>query len=396
MADDWMRDYEADRRAVAAGNDTGTSKRHDDEAALAAAYYGGSASGVPGSGASDAPEPKGYPTDFDVADPRFDLEFVPLPPGLKQLFGDKVGRLLYWCNEVDMYYKGFFSPNKTPAVLFVTPLCLWIGCPKTGALVIGKSWSDIQSILLMSAAAVGVRCQRGHDLFLKVEKGRTDLANVIRKLTRSGAPASIVDCDGSREKSYRSEIAYVEQDKWSYELVEDPRTGLPLVQVPEKHHEHYGPLVPKLLHWFGGCNQVTLDARGVTHGIRRGGWVTPTCLFLSAHTGPQPDGRDIVRCIAIEYVSCVVNGPGFAIAVCCGTGPPQPDCIIDFDDAMAKQCVLFALERCYSFRKGQPLNVRQATNFATVKIADEARFKPELYRMKTRDDLYGLLRTATC
>lgn len=342
--------------------------------------------------------PQAYPTDFDDMDPRFGVKFASMLPEHERKFKSKIGRLLYFTAPVDSYFKGMFGATKYHMVLFVTPRSIWLGEASTGKLVVCKDILDIRTLFRLGDSGIGMRTGSGADLFFKGVPNRDRFVTVIQRLYEQkgeGATFTLVTGDGDREKSYRKEINYLKIEEWDYRLVEDPRTGLPLVPVPERHLQYYAPLAPKNLHWFGGAMHVHLDYAGKHKGTRRGCWVTPTCIFLSVHTGPKPDGSDIVRCIPIESLRFVINGPGFAIGLSIHSKPPQPDCIIDFDDLAAKRAVVFALERCFRCRSDSILVVRDAPHFDVLKLADERGFKPHLHRMATVADLYGLLRSAT-
>jgi hypothetical protein len=55
--------------------------------------------------------------------------------------------------------------------------------------------------------------------------------------------------------------------------------------------------------------------------------------------------------------------------------------------------MLQAIQLCYEFRKKQPLKVKKVLSLeGVVRIDKEKDFKPHLFIMKTRTDLYGLLR----
>jgi hypothetical protein len=344
-------------------------------------------------------DPYAFPTDFDEIDRRFNVKFVSLLPEHTAKFASKIGRLLYFTSNVDGYFKGVFGASKRAMALFVTPRCIWLGDVASGRLVICKDILDIRTLFVLGPSGVGMRTGQGADIYFKGLNDRPRFVTVVKRLfdqhEAQGTTLTIIEGSVEREESYRKEIRYLPMEEWEYALVEDPRTGLPLVRIPQQHMEHYGPLAPKNLHYFSGCFQVSVDRFKKTSGTRRGCWITPTCVFLSVHTGPKPDGKDIRRCIPVESIRFLVNGPGFSLGFNIDSKPPQPDCIIDFDDAIAKRTVMFVLERTYRFRTGQVLLSRDAPNFSVLNIVDETKFQPYLHHMKTIADLYGLLRGKT-
>jgi hypothetical protein len=156
------------------------------------------------------------------------------------------------------------------------------------------------------------------------------------------------------------------------------------------------PLLPKFLHWFGGIGHVSLARTRQPQPERRGCWLTATCLFLSEPSGPQPDGRDIRRCIGYENIHHLLLGPGNHLAITTNSGPQQPgDLLLLCDSAFQRGQICFIIERCYAFRVRQPLFVKAVDGINMLRLEDEHTFRPQLYRMATHEELDGLVRGRT-
>lgn len=452
--EDWEREYEEDRRRMAAGKDVGGGRRKDVEdddpfrgdSRGAGGYVppsiGGSSSSYGTNNTTAAPQPapgrsdssSGAPqsrkseddkiaelysqynddapksmtgsagagasqvVDPSKGDARIGLNFVPLPGSLLPMFGNKIGKYLFYCERVTAYFKGFFSPNETPMYCFVTSAALYLGDEKTGELVAARSAKSIKEIQVLGDNGLGLRMDKVLDVFLTVPTNRSELVNVLSKVASAcGAVFSTRTLSVEGEKTFRKEIKYADRKESSWVPEEDPRTGLALVEVPEAHQQPYAPICPKILHWFGGVFHIVKDWKGTNIQERRGCWLTATAIFLSKPTGPQVDGRDITRCMGIEFMAELVDGSEGALGLISDKdGPPQPHLALMFDTVELKRKMMYAIQNCYEFRKKTPIKVTKTLSLeSVVRIEKEKDFKPHLFLMKTRQDLYGLLRGKT-
>jgi hypothetical protein len=445
--EDWEREYEEDRRRMASGGTVETKGRRgagiDDDnpfqetrkapAPAPAATSSGSGYGstsVPSSvPASAAPSKEkqanneesiaAYYAQYEAPsglrgdnfsgggggggssdpslDPRFGIPRISLPQSLKPLFGEKFGDDLYFAETCIASFKGFFSPNEFPMTVFVTPHCVYLGDHQTGELVTSQRIAKLRELQLFGDTGVGIRSVQGLDLFVRMEAQRSVLANVLSKIAAaSGQAFQVRTLSSDAEKSYRKDIRYVDRKDSAWDPEEDPRSGVLLVHVPEQHQVPYAPIVPKILHWFGGVNHLFKDWKGAVVPERRGCWLTATSLFLSKPGGPQSDGRDITRCVGIEYMSELFDGPEGQLGIVAKEGPPQPHLALSFDDVELKQKMIFAIQKCYAYRKKAEIKKTRSENLErSLKIEKEKDFKPQLFQMKTRQDLFGLLRGKT-
>ena len=343
--------------------------------------------------------PRAWPKPGDSQDGRFLLPFVAMPDQHKKKFSCKIGRLLYFAADVTVAFKGWFSAAEHPMACFVTPHSIWFGDPKTGELVICRHFQKMRELILLAEKRLAILGHGGKEpdvvFSCTSDADRGELAEVIRKITRScGNPLqSVRSLDKDAAKSFRNGVTYVNPKDCVYEVVEDPRTGQELVEVPERQVPYYAPLVPKIMHWFGGVFHITKDWKGGLCKDRRGCWVTATCVFLSLPDGPQSDGRDIRRCVGIEYIGLVLLGQGGELGISVNGGPKQPDLAIVFDNIDIRDRIVHILRECYYLRARKSLNVQNAQKWANeLHIDKEKDFRPQLFVMKTRMDLYGLLR----
>ena len=327
-------------------------------------------------------------------DGRFGIPRITLPQSLKPLFGEKFGDDLYFAETCIASFKGFFSPNEFPMVLFVTPNCVYLGDPQTGELVTCQRISKLRELQFFGETGVGIRSIQGLDLFVRMEAQRASFGNVLTKITQSMSQAfQVRNLSTDAEKGFRKDIRYVDRKESAWEPEEDPRTGVLLVSVPEAHKVPYAPVVPKILHWFGGVNHLFRDWKGAINPERRGCWLTATSLYLSKPGGPQSDGRDITRCVGIEYMTELIDGPEGHLGIITKEGPAQPHLVLLFDDVEQKARMVFAIQKCFNFRKKAEIKKTRSDNMErSCKIEKEKDFKPQLFVMKTKQDLFGLLR----
>lgn len=416
--DDWERALEEDRRRMAAGQDVPTAGRRaakDDDvdtgAYTAAMSYEvddgrrAAPSLVPSApSADDYASVEAFYAQYEgaqgsggsVASGGGALTPVMLQAGLRATFGSKFGRHLYFCESVSVALKGFFSPNIEPFVMFLTLNGLYWGDGQTGELVLGRALSTLIEVLVMGDTGVGLRFRGACDICMTMPVGRGQFIVALPSVcAAAGVAVPISTRSADFEKGYRKDIKYLGRKELVWEVFEDPRTSLPLVFVPEKHVPFYTPLLPKIMHWFGGVNYITKDWKGGLVQERRGCWITATSLYLSQPAGPQTDGRDITRCIGVEFIGEVLNGVGGALAIITNAGPKQPPLTLMYDDMQTKERVITVLREIFWFRKLTELKVTRVDSIdKAIKIekASDKKEKPELFVMKTRDDLLALLR----
>lgn len=445
--EDWEREYEEDRRRLAEGKGVdvdGRRNRGDDsdpfqdssrrggyeppQIAAGSSGYGTAVATAGVACASGPAQPRGSKADedakiealysqynettagstqavardagFDAAkgDARFGVNFVALPGSYAATFGEKIGRSLFFCDAVKMFFKGFFSPNELPMVLFVTSRCLYLGDEKSGELVLGRPVAALREVQVLGDTGVGLRgSDKGVDWYMQIANAvqRQTFVSVVTKIAQyHGTTVSTRTLSVEGEKTFKKEIRYVDRKEATWTVEEDPRSGLALVEVPEQHAAPYAPIVPKILHWFGGVFHIMKDWKGGNSQERRGCWLTATALFLSKPTGPQVDGRDITRCIGIEFMEELVDASGGQLGIIPDKeGPPQPHLALLFDTPELKQKMVEAIMACYQFRKSHSIKVTKLVSLeGKLKIEKEKDFKPHLFVMKTRNDLYGLLR----
>ncbi|CUG89442.1 Hypothetical protein, putative [Bodo saltans] len=285
-------------------------------------------------------------------------------------------------------------------VCFVTKNSLYLGDPKTGEVVLSRPVRQLKDVQVLGDTGIGLRgTDKGVDWFFTVPVNRELLVKVLLKLaTGFGVPLTSRTLSVEGEKSFKKEIRYVERKEATWVPEEDPRTGLLLLEVPEQHKVPYAPLVPKLLHWFGGTFHIIKDWKGANTPERRGCWLTPTALFLCKPTGPQVDGRDITRCVGVEFMTELIDGPEGQLGIIPSTtqGPAQPHLALKFDSAELKRTMMDAIMGAYMFRMNTPIKVTKTLSLdAKMKIEKEKDHKPSLFVMKTKADLYGLLRGGT-
>jgi hypothetical protein len=348
---------------------------------------------------SSSNEPLTSNIDSSVGDPKAGLMYVAMAQSYAPKFASKMGKL-FFCEGVTAYFKGFFSPNECPMVCFVTKNCLYLGDPKSGELVLSRPIRLLKDVQVLGDTGVGLRgTDKGVDWYFSVPVNRDLLIKVLQKLVSSfGAPVNSRTLSVEGEKSFKKEIRYVDRKEATWVLEEDPRSGLLLVDVPEQHKVPYAPLVPKLLHWFGGVFHLIKDWRGTIVPERRGCWLTPTALFMCKPTGPQVDGRDITRCIGIEFMTELIDGPEGHLGVIPNTsqGPAQPHLAMNFDSSELKRNMMDAIAAAYAFRMNTQIKISKTLSLeAKMKIEKEKDHKPSLFVMKTKADLYGLLRSGT-
>jgi len=329
-------------------------------------------------------------------DTRFQLPLVPMPKSLEAKFGSKFGSDLFFAETCVAFFKGFFSPKEYSMILFVTARCIYLGDAETGELVISRSISNLRELQQLGDQGLGIRSVSGIDLYVRMPQQRDVLGRVLQKIAAFYTlSVQVRTLSADAEKAFKSDIRYVNKNDAVWEPEEDPRSGVPLVDVPEQHRIAYAPIVPKILHWFGGVNQLIRDWKG-TEMERRGCWLTATTLYLSRPGGPQSDGRDITRCIAIEYMGELFDGPEGYFGVIVKEGPAQPHLGLVFDSAEQKEKMIFAIQKCYTYRRKTALKITKCQQIERViKIEKEKDFKPQLFQMKTKQDLFQLLRGKT-
>jgi hypothetical protein len=423
--EDWEKEYERDRQRIAAGEDIGTlGKRRsdDDDPFQDRSKYTPPALGAGGPQPDPPPPPpvkrnedskeedamvaayyakydvqessKGASTSSNgVVDDRLGLPLATFPRSLEPLFSAKFGRFVYYVESVTMYYKGFFSPKERPMTCIVTPHAMYLGDPTTGELVTCRSIASIREVQLFGEVSIGLRSTDG-DIFMMMLGKRQEFVNAVQKLSNFlGTPLQLRTMPLDAEKTFKKEIQYVDRKESSWVPCEDPRTGLALVEIPQQFQASYAPLIPKILHWFGGVNQYTKDWKGSIQKERRGFWVTATSMYLCKPGGPQSDGRDITRCMGIEYIGDVFDGRDGDVGIVVKGGPQQPHLGLCFDSYDQKKKVIECISVCFNYRKKETLKITKVESLErAIKIEKEGGHKPELFIMRTKAELFGLLR----
>jgi hypothetical protein len=458
--DDWEKAYEAERAALASGGgDLRNARRfrQNNEEDIFAAYYGNSSSAQPNnnnnntnnSSSTSKPEaevfvsqqpktedvlPKGrrdaalddlyrggssssssskgpgsFPEDDDPRDCRYDLAFEAVPQHLSAMFRDRISPYCFFVEPCEFYVRGaVFGQNKLAALAVVTSHGVHFFDTTDGSMIVGMPIRQLGTMFVLGPQGVGLRSgnpQNKYDIFVKFQRRREVLVEIVKKLFKKykadeygeGGDLHVAEGSDEREKSYRAEVKWLKKGEFVYAIEDDPRSGLELVLVPAQHKAAYAPLVPKILHYFGGVNQISFQPNKVLSPQRRGCWITPGGIFLCLPAGPGEFGDNIRRCIYAENMRSIVLAEPNQVGVVIASGPPQPDLLLEFDGAALRSQAVFALRRIFMCRTHHPLFVRTLKGgenaAASLKLADETKFQPSFEPMFTVGQLVGHLQS---
>ncbi|EAN94711.1 hypothetical protein Tc00.1047053511827.30 [Trypanosoma cruzi] len=457
--DDWEKEYEADRRRLAEGKDVIFDVRRNDAAAdvfeekkdvssHAVPTGGSGTSAMPGfvpasfgpttktvepSRTGDVAPPVAVPCDDDeeeirklyaqygdddslprnrramsdeegdertqdykLHDARFSLTCLPPGWNLCGLFGKKLGRRLFFAETVTSPFKGFLASKESLVGCFVTPNCVYLGDVQTGAMIICVDILRLHEMHIFDGLAVGLKTLDGLELFLQLPKHAERLVEILQKISAFWkVNVKVVRSTTDAAKVFKKEMRLVEKKSQAWRLVEDPRTGLRIVNLTGKFVNILSPIASKILHWVGFVNQLSKDWKGSKKAQRRCAWVTATCFFVAREEGLAGDARNIKHCVAMQYMTELYAGPGGELGIVAAAGPPQPPISVTFESEEEKNAVLFIFQECYNYRNGggsvkvtRVDSVEEKIRF--MKAVGEAR--PQLFLMRPQKELYDFLR----
>lgn len=331
-----------------------------------------------------------------VHDVQFNLDCLPSGWNLSFLFGSKIGRRLFFAETIKTIFKGLFSSKETLVGCFVTPNCVYIGDVKTGALVHGVDIQSLYEVHVFDGLAVGMRTLDGFKLYLQTQQHTERLVDILRRITSYWrVNVAIMSTTADQAEIFRKGMRLVRKKSHKWELVEDPRTGLRVVNIPEEFRKSFASIASKILHWFGPLKQMSTDWKGSKTKRPRCAWVTPTCFFLAKTGGPGSGGCDITACVAIEYMTEIYVGPAGELGVAAAAGPPQPPLFVVFDSGEERNKVLVIFQECYNYRHGgghikvTPLDSIEAKKQHEKRSSDAC---PHLFCMRPQKELYEFLR----
>lgn len=405
--------------------------------ALVSSFSFSTSTATPTTPASVAPG--GYPSDESTSDPRwFNLPFEQVPEKHRALFRDRISPFCFFAHDCYHYTKAFIGTSKHNGLAVVTSHGITVFDVESGAAVGGIAIGNLATLYVVGPGGIGMRSKAKTDYFIKFDTRRERFVEIVKQLyTRVAVPPPPADSvesqyfarggggggddgpklntiEGSdeKEKAYRGEMSsndqFVKAGNFNWVLGDDVRSGLELIFVPNEHRVAYAPLcvpsAPKLLHHFGGVNQLTLTpgagkkAPPMYGPQRRGCWITPSALFMSLPQGPGDFGQGIRRAVYIEFlrsviVSAVPSSTQMGLVI--GGGSPQPDVLLEFDSPAIRNKVLFVIRRVFTARTHQPCHVRTIndTNIKDqLRIADDSALKPVFQPMFTIPELLAHLR----
>ncbi|RNF00705.1 hypothetical protein TraAM80_07438 [Trypanosoma rangeli] len=329
-------------------------------------------------------------------DARFNITCLPLGRNLCDLFGAKMGRRVFFAGVVTSLFKGFFGSKKTLVACFVTPNCLYIGNVQTGAVIVCIDIQRLHEIHVFGDLALGLRTLDAFDLFLQVPQQTERLVDILKRIAAFWKVCvKVLRSTFDQAKVFKKEMHLIDKNSHSWRLVEDPRTGLRIVNITGQFVGIFAPIAHKILHWFGFVTELAKSWKGSTKK-RRCAWVTATCFFVAKENGPGPCGRNIIRCAAMEYMTELYVGPGVELGVVVAAGPPQPPISLMFDSEEDKNAVVFVLQECYTYRShGGSIKVTHVNSveerIRVTKAAEQ--FQLQLFRMRSTKELYEFMRS---
>ncbi|RNF18451.1 uncharacterized protein Tco025E_04471 [Trypanosoma conorhini] len=329
-------------------------------------------------------------------DARFNLTCLPSEWNLYSLFGTKMGRRLFFAEVLTSLFKGFFGSKESLVACFVTPNCVYLGDVQTGAVIACIDIQRLREVHIFDSLAVGLRTLDAFDLFLQASQHTDRLVSILQKIAGFWkVNVRVVPSTLDQAKVFKKEMQLFNKKSHTWRLVEDPRTGLRIVNIPEQFAGIFAPIALKIVHWFGFIHQSGKDWKGSKRQRRRCAWVTATCFFVAREGGPGSDGRSIKHCAAMQYMTELYVGPGGELGIVAAAGPPQPPISVVFDSEEEKKKVLFIFQECYNYRNcGGSIKVTQVNSveerIRLTRVAGETR--PQLFLMRPQKELYEFLR----
>lgn len=336
------------------------------------------------------------------------MAYEKVPQHLAATFAERISPYCFFVEPCDFYVRAMFGQNKIPSIAVVTTHGIHFFEIADGSMIAGMPIRQIGTMFVVGPQGIGLRSgnpQNKYDLFAKFQRRREVFVEIVKKLYKKykadeygdGGDLYVAEGSDEREKTYRAEIKWLKKGEFVYAIEDDPRSGLELVLVPAQHKVAYAPLVPKILHFFGGVNHISFQPNRVLSPQRRGCWITPGGIFLSLPAGPGEFGDGIRRCIYAENMRSILLAEPNQLGIVIASGPAQPDLLLEFDSAALRSQAVFVLRRIYMCRTRHPLFVRQlklGDNAATsLKLADETKFKPAFEPMFTIGQLVGHLQS---
>ncbi|EKF39496.1 hypothetical protein MOQ_000277 [Trypanosoma cruzi marinkellei] len=333
----------------------------------------------------------------NLHDARFGLTCLSPGWNLCGLFGTKLGRRLFFAETVTSLFKGFIASKESLVGCFVTPNCVYLGDVQTGAMITCVDIRQLHEVHIFDGLAVGLRTFDGLELFLQLTKEAERLVEILQKISAFwNVNLKVVRSTTDTAKVFKKGMRLVEKKSQTWRLVEDPRTGLRIVNLTGKFVNILAPIASKILHWVGFVNQLSKDWKGSKKAQRRCAWVTATCFFVAREEGLAEDGRNIKHCVAMQYMTELYVGPGGELGIVAAAGPPQPPISVTFESEEEKNAVLFIFQECYNYRNGGgSVKVTRVENVEEkvrlVKAMGETR--PQLFLMRPQKELYEFLRS---
>eukprot|EP00759_Apiculatamorpha_spiralis_P040276 PhF_6_TR38905/c0_g1_i2/m.58196 len=339
-----------------------------------------------------------------MLDPRLGLPWVTLPSKYAS-WTKKFSERIFTFDEVQMYEPGMISKSKTARVCVTCPNAIYMVVPSTGAITHAAVIYFLKEIWIVKESQIVLRDAEQPNAELWFDFGgdggiRQSFIKVIKMLAAYNSKDITVFPAPSPRVNMSSKPS-------PWPIVEDPRSGLTVIPLPGEHLEAFAPLYPKILHYFGFCELYEEDWKSSWVTKKRAIWITATSIFFSDVSGPGDDGRHIKRCLAIEFIGEIVDGPGGIIGLKMAGGPPQPDVAFVLDSIGTKEAVLFVIRQIYKCRvpkkvvlDGPPITcppVRRVDKHGKeglspiLAIKLPKQFTVELFRMRTKDELVQLL-----
>ncbi|KEG09191.1 hypothetical protein DQ04_05641010 [Trypanosoma grayi] len=329
-------------------------------------------------------------------DARFGLHCLGTGWNLHTLFSAKLGRRLFFAEVVKTSFKGFLSTKDAVVGCFVTPNCIYIGDVETAALVVCVDIQWLLEVYAFDGVAVGLRTKDALELHLQTAQHTQRLVDILQKIVAHWqAKVKFIQATAEREKTFRKEMRLIDKKSHTWQVVEDPRTGLRILNITDQFIGILAPIAPKILHWFGWVQQPRKDWKGSRTLQRRCAWATATCFFVAKAEGPGSDGHGIRHCVAMQYMTELYVGPGGELGIVAAKGPPQPPTVVVLDSEGGKNALIFIFQECYSYRNGG--GTIKVTHVKSVEDAarranGSGASRPQLFLMRPRRELYDFLR----
>jgi hypothetical protein len=150
-------------------------------------------------------------------------------------------------------------------------------------------------------------------------------------------------------------------DKIADKLTRDPRTQLPVIDVPPEHAKYFASLKGTVMHWFGVVDKYNR----LWNQDRRVAIFSDSCIYLCRLDG------GITRCVQVRNIARVLLSENSAIGF--QVNAPDYDMLLQFANVQEREAVLTVVKSVYFRLVGADLEIAKLSEDAQSSMQKELR-----------------------